>query len=67
MLSPLYAVYTVRYLHNCVQVHVDLMMLAVKLATALEPLLTVSVIMDVTPEEIAAGILTTFAPSVSDN
>ena len=41
-------------------------MLAVKLATALEPLPTVSVIMTVTPEEIAAGTLTMFALSVSD-
>lgn len=39
---------------------------AVKLATALAPLPTVSVIMAVTLEEIAAGTLTMFAPSVSD-
>lgn len=49
------------------KVHVDLMMPAVKLATALEPLPTVSVIMAVTLEEIAAGTLTMFAPSLEDS
>lgn len=53
------------YIH-CVQVLVDHTMPAVKLATVLATPPTASVIMAVTPGEIAAGTLTRFAPRVSD-